>query len=254
MACLAAASCDSIDENDRLVYVKPAEVKRCVLIEDFTGQRCPNCPKAADAIVGLQEQYGSDNVIAVGIHGGNLAVYSTATVTGLRTAAGDEYYAAAGSPALPAGRVNRVGGTATRDQWQSMVYSQIQQTVPLALHASCQYTYADNKAVISVSALGIEKLSGKLQIWLVEDGITATQLMPDGKANTSYVHNHVFRAAANGTWGEDFSIAEGEIKKVECTAAIDPSWHAENMSAVVFVYNDNGVMQVTKAKIIPDMN
>lgn len=103
--CLSVASCDTVGENDRLIYVKPAEVKRCVLLEDFTGQRCINCPNAADVIAQLQEQYGEDNVIAVGIHGGPLAVNSNGKVTGLRTATGDEYYAAAGSPSLPAGRV-----------------------------------------------------------------------------------------------------------------------------------------------------
>ena len=35
-------SCTEIDENDRLIYVKPAEIKKHVLIEDFTGQRCVN--------------------------------------------------------------------------------------------------------------------------------------------------------------------------------------------------------------------
>ncbi len=30
---------------------------------------------------------------------------------------------------------------------------------------------------------------------------------------TTYVHNHVFRAAVNGTWGEDVTVDEGEIAK-----------------------------------------
>ena len=39
---MAAASCSNIDEGDRLIYVKPAEVGRAILIEDFTGQKCIN--------------------------------------------------------------------------------------------------------------------------------------------------------------------------------------------------------------------
>ena len=45
---MAAASCSNIDEGDRLIYVKPAEVGRAVLIEDLTGQRCINCPTGTD--------------------------------------------------------------------------------------------------------------------------------------------------------------------------------------------------------------
>lgn len=247
---LSVASCDTVDENDRLIYVKPAEVKRYVLLEDFTGQKCVNCPNAATVIEELYEQYGEENVIAVGIHGGPLAVNSNSKVVGLRTATGDEYYAAAGSPALPAGRVGRVGGTYTRDQWQTLVYEQIQQTSVVSLETSCIYDEAARKVTVDVSALGAEKVDGKLQLWLVEDGIVAMQLMPDGSANAGYVHNHVFRMAVNGTWGEEFNLAEGEPRTVSRTATVADDWKPENMSVVAFIYNDNGVQQVTKAKLI----
>ena len=66
LACFMLTGCDEVSESDRLIYVKPAEVSRAVLIEDFTGQRCINCPNAADEISRLQEEYGEDKVIAVG--------------------------------------------------------------------------------------------------------------------------------------------------------------------------------------------
>ena len=249
-ACITLSACDPVDEADRLIYVKPAEVKRCVLLEEYTGQRCVNCPNAAAVIEQLKEQYGDNAVIAVGIHGGPLAVYPTDKVTGLRTATGDEYFAAVGSPDLPAGRIGRRGETCTRDLWQSAVYEYIQETTPLSLEVTCSYDEEGRKADIGITALGIEKAAGKLQIWLVEDGITAMQLMPDGKPNSEYVHNHVFRAAVNGTWGEDFGVAEGETKTVVRTAGIETAWKPENMSVVAFVYNDNGVIQATKCRMV----
>ena len=39
---LAFMACSHIDEDERLIYVKPAAVQRSVLLEDFTGQRCIN--------------------------------------------------------------------------------------------------------------------------------------------------------------------------------------------------------------------
>ena len=73
MAIYVLSSCDTVNEENRLIYVKPASVARNVLIEDFTGQRCVNCPNATDEIEHLQQFYGADTVIAVGIHSGPFA-------------------------------------------------------------------------------------------------------------------------------------------------------------------------------------
>ena len=57
----------------------------------------------------------------------------------------------------------------------------------------------------------------------------------------------MFRTAVNGTWGTDFSIAEGEQKVVEFDYTLESDeWVPENMAVVAFVYNNNGVLQVTK--------
>ena len=112
-AVMGMASCTDIDENDRLIYVKPAEVKKHVLIEDFTGQRCVNCPKATNLIHSLQQQFGEDNVIAVGIYGGDFG-YSTIAEGrkpyALTTEVGNSYYTTWGVKAQPSGMVDRVGG------------------------------------------------------------------------------------------------------------------------------------------------
>ena len=89
---LAAASCSNIDEDERLIYVKPADVGRAVLIEDFTGQKCVNCPTGTEAINAMVETYGEKNVIAVGIHSGPLGYKGTKKKVGLMTDTGNEYY------------------------------------------------------------------------------------------------------------------------------------------------------------------
>ena len=40
---LAFTACSNIDDDERLIYVEPVTEMRNVLIEDFTGQKCPNC-------------------------------------------------------------------------------------------------------------------------------------------------------------------------------------------------------------------
>ena len=68
---LLCISCSNISEEERLIEVQPSlpetpdvTVMRRVLIEDFTGQRCVNCPTATQTISDLQQAYGSRHTAA----------------------------------------------------------------------------------------------------------------------------------------------------------------------------------------------
>ncbi len=248
MAVLTA--CDHIDEDERLIYVKPVSVGRNVLIEDFTGQRCVNCPNATDEIEKLIGQYGADNVIAVGIHSGPFAKSVKGVPYSLYTETGDEYFNYWKVESQPKGVVDRKG-TSDYTSWATFVRDELQKTAPLDLHVTSKYDSEKSEAHIQVTAEGTDgDTSGHLQVWLIESGITAFQYMPDGSTNREYVHNHVFRKAVNGTWGTACSVKEGEMKTDAFVGTIDEGWVPDNMEVVVFVYNDNGVCQVTKCKLM----
>ena len=89
---------------------------------------------------------------------------------------------------------------------------------------------------------------GKLQLWLVEDSITAMQLMPDGSPNKDYVHMHVFRDAINGTWGQDLTAvnAMGWNPVVSYQYTLNESWNRKHLWLIAFVYDDSGVLQVIR--------
>lgn len=252
-AALAFAACSEIDEADRFIYVKPADVNRAVLIEDFTGQLCTNCPTATTEIENLIAGYGDTAVIAVGIHSGPMGYEGYGDNIGLLTETGDEYFYHWGITSQPAGIVNRSSGVLKYSDWAAAVRNEISKQASLSLDVSNAYDESNRVLNISVSSLGTNgTTTGKIQVWLVEDDIVAVQLMPDGSENYSYVHNHVFRAAVNGTWGDDFSIAEGESLSNDFTYSIPTNWKPENVSVVAFIYNSAGVQQVTKAPIIND--
>ena len=62
---LFAMSCDKIDiDNTHKPYV-PSSGGKTVLIKDFTGVRCVNCPAAAEAAHELQHQFGDDRVFLI---------------------------------------------------------------------------------------------------------------------------------------------------------------------------------------------
>ena len=215
VAGLMFVACNEISDDDRFIYVEPADIAKRVLLEDFTGQRCVNCPAAAELIEQIQEEYGADNVIAVGM-------------------------------------VDRHGLLST-SAWPGAVYNYIQQKPAVLLEAECRYDKVSRNVDISVTVDGVESVAGNLQVWLVEDGVVSLQFLTGNIVDDDYVHNHVFRATVNGQMGDAVNVASGERITREYSYVVNQDWNPENMSAVAFVYNDNGVLQVVKTSLVtPD--
>lgn len=252
---MAAASCSNIDEGDRLIYVKPAEVGRAILIEDFTGQRCINCPTGTEIINGIVDTYGEDNVIAVGIHSGPLGFAGNSKTVGLMTDTGNEYYTRwdkenkMGQPWVIFNR--KTSPDSHYNNWAAMVSTIISEKANLSVKIANAYDAATRTLTTTVGADGVNgTVNGKLQVWIVEDGVKALQMMPDGKSNKEYIHNHVFRAAVNGTWGEDVTVKEGETATKQYQYVLPEAWNADNIAVVAFVYNDGGVENVAKKHLV----
>ena len=203
---------------------------------------------AFDFIERLKEQYGTDSIIAVGIHSGPLAVYSRGSVLGLRTEEGDEYYEHWGVEQEPMGYINRRGSLSTLDNWATQVREAIQQ--PTDIRFELTPVLMENGLLnVSLNIIGGEPIDANLQLWLTESNIVALQMMPDGTANQNYVHNHVFRRSINGTWGEPYKSAQGEIRDLEFECELDETWKPENLSVVAFIYGNKGVEYVAEASV-----
>ena len=58
--------CDKIEEPfNKPVQIEQSAIK--VILEDFTGHRCGNCPKAHRELESIMENYG-ENVIPIAVH------------------------------------------------------------------------------------------------------------------------------------------------------------------------------------------
>lgn len=255
LICLLFAACDHIDENDRLIYVEPESVKRCVLLEDFTGQKCVNCPRGTEVIEQLQETY-PNNVIAVGIHSGPLGFKGTASILGLATDLGDEYYNHWSLEYQPVGLINRHGPVNYTD-WMTKVIEEMKK--PSTIDMSLAATLTEGQITINVTETSLgDTYNGKLQVWILEDSIVAMQTRHDPIDDDNvtindknYIHNHVLRDAVNGHWGQELLLDADAPKTQTYTYAIpsDGKWNPDHLSIVAFVYSDNGVEQATKTKI-----
>lgn len=251
-------ACDNVDIADRFIETDPVVPARAVLLEDFTGQNCLNCPDAHERITALVEQYG-DNIIPVSVHAGGLAISVDRTnfeynYVGLMTPEGSEYDTRYNSfQSWPAGTVNR-GSTLSHTGWAAAVRAALEEEADIAIELSA---ITDGSQILTeVTLRPSANLKGRLQLWVLEDGIVARQKLPDSSYDQEYVHNHVLRAAINGIWGEEMSLTSGIHSTLNHSIPLRDTdkerWNPDNLSVVAFFYNDSGVLQATRAKVTRD--
>lgn len=270
----AFVACDDISEKDRFIFVaetpgtpgnpeNPGEsvtFERVVLIEDYTGQNCVNCPDAHKVIEAMEEQYG-DGIVAVSIHGGKMAISQDYTVfgalVGLANPEGEYYNTKFNITSWPKGMINRTGTIYDYASWASVVRTERNRSTDLGINLDADLVAKadaeDTKSVdISIELIPQEDINGMLQVWVLESGIVARQTTMTGRDN-NYVHNNVLRAAVNGNDGEAIDLKKDKNETVSYSIDVryndKERWNAENLSIVAFVYDADGVHQVAKAKV-----
>jgi hypothetical protein len=230
-----------------------------VLVEEFTGHRCTNCPQGHQILENLHEQYG-DTLVTVGIHFGSLAKPSGSLFSyDFRTEAGNQIGEAFTIDAIPAAIMNRndkVGGW-MRDQWANVVRDIDRSQVPAAVQLINQYDDATKtlKANVKVTLLRDYDNPLRLVVFVIEDGIVKPQ--KDGSQDIEdYVHNHVLRAALTDPFGfplrnnETWSAGDSETYAVSVDMA-NTDWEAGNCSVVAFLLDpvNNDVLQVEQVAV-----
>ncbi|MDE6271345.1 MAG: Omp28 family outer membrane lipoprotein [Muribaculaceae bacterium] len=248
----ALAACDSIPADDRYIEVEAVKVERTVLLEDFTGQNCVNCPSAHTIIEALEEQYAG-HLVAVSIHAGVFGISAdNKRYTGLMQEEGNVYNDRYGIDEYPKGVVDGHTPPINADQWAAAVYTDIQQTTPLSITLDAAVG-DDGELDIDCTLSVTEDVDGTLYVWLTESGIVARQEDKDLGRIPDYVHNNVFRACVNGVDGEGVALRIGEPHSVSYTLPVKNTdtekWNPANMAAVAFVKNASGVVQAARCSV-----
>lgn len=243
-------SCDVIPENEILLDVETPPAQRVVLLEDYTGQKCVNCPLAAKEIELLTQTFGK-NLIPVSIHAGYFSIPA------MRTPAGDAYVDHYKIETFPKGLVNRqkYNGEVQLDYnyWGQAIQSIIWEKQEIAIEMERGYNAADSLLNLRVelnktTAFQYEKVN--LQLWILENGIVDFQRMPDGSYVDDYVHNHVLRDAPNEIWGTEVTFNNNSYAfELENYSFKGKLWKPENCEIVAFVYNTDTKEIIEAAKI-----
>ena len=220
-AFLIFSACDNIEDpydgSSGPVTGGVDGIPRKVLVEDFTGFKCPNCPLAAATAAQLQDQVYGDQMINVGIHiidffaePGPDPDHPGAFEIDLRTPAGLDYENEFGFQTLgiPNGMINR-----TRDgpniligfgAWDGMISSVIDEPADIAIKVKeVIFNNGTDEIEVDIDLIVANSISGdyNITLYLVEDSVIAGQY--DGSNIVDeYLHRHVLRGALNGSWGD----------------------------------------------------
>lgn len=213
LALLLLVGCDAVERPDRW-REDPAPIvpRRNVLLVDFTGQRCSNCPAAADLLHSLTAGPAGARIIAVSVHGGALALSTDASPRGLAGPDARRLTDEAHVSSWPMGTVDRpVGGTLLRPSAWNAALAEHLALAADADAAAQQSLVADAHVALATRTLSytlrprhLTDAAGQadaetyLHLWLVEDSITAPQTLADGTERADYLHRHVLRLDLTG--------------------------------------------------------
>ncbi|HTX89444.1 MAG TPA: Omp28 family outer membrane lipoprotein [Bacteroidales bacterium] len=267
---LFLTSCDKL--NAPYYTVKSGgdttKITRKVLLEDYTGQKCPNCPTAAVTASALQDAYNG-RLIVMAVHAGFFADSSSSGdfTANYKTPAGNDWNDYFEFASYPNGLVDRkpfkgaviVGA----DQWAEAVDSVIILPPEASIKITNVYDDPTRHLAITVDTRFLALLAGtyNLTVCILEDSIISPQKNSDPNVGTTpiihdYVFMHMMRGSLNGTWGDELT---SDIEDTTVTVTKDyeitlnTKWVPKNCSVLAFVQNagTKEIIQAEKKKILP---
>ena len=268
-ASMALVSCDNIAPDDRYIEVEVNKSEKVVLLEDYTGMQCVNCPEAASIIDNIHHTYG-DQFIAVGLHPSSgpyqkpmPIAQGSKELLDLSSADADAYYKKYSVKAFPTAMIDRSSFDGSKlldnkDKWAAYVNQQMTVSNPVDISITSTYNAATRTVKLATDIKFKEAVTEELylQLWVIENGIIGPQVTAKG-INWEYEHNHVLRSAVNGTWGQSIGAsfaANKHLETITTTYTLNEEWNADNCEIVGFVYraSDDVILQAHLVDIVAD--
>lgn len=230
---------------------------KCVLIEEFTGIHCGNCPDAHLIIEELMKAQG-DIIYPLAYHAGHYAIPAPSQPD-FRTAYGDSldiYFVPDG---YPNGMINRYlfDGENTlmlsRGVWSEYSHLIADQEAPVNLWVGSQYDSSTGELTVYVEGYytaDVDAVTNMLNVVVTQNNILGPQ--SGTSAGNAYVHNHVVRATLTPMWGDTIDgCRNGDFFKRKYTYKVPEyingvATNPADFEVVAFVCNDkDNVLNVT---------
>ena len=242
---------NATDENttNNTVTAQFAAFQRNVLVEEFTTERCQNCPSGAQK---MNETLHSKDIYAERV---SVVCHHSGYGTDEFTLPCDQdmlwFYNEGGSVYAPAWMVNRQGrysqNAVSTGQKQAiyMINSpsefaaelDMEMQLPTHVMLGVKATMEDGQVNVLVNGVRDKDFSLEnplLTVYLTEDNVIGRQQYPNGIVD-NYQHQHLIRTY-NSSWGDDIEW-DGNVFTATYTFIVDESWKQEDMKVVALVAN-----------------
>jgi hypothetical protein len=279
--------CDKVDAPYREEVVAPdfcstgiddSIPNKKVLVEDYTGHGCGNCPDAGIYLNDTLKPLYNHCLVVISVHAGFFAgTCPNALVclsmpnppagsfeTDFNTVPGSAWNTFFGISGNPKGMVDRIdypngSHSKTYNAWGPAIATELEKDAKAKIKISNSFNQASNSVNVSVESEFVDNLQGdyKLQVVITEDSLIDWQLWYNHQPDEyvpDYIHRHVLRDGLNTTWGETIStgaVAKGTIVTKNYNYTINSSWNVNHCNIVAFIYDDatKEVLQVEEQPV-----
>lgn len=264
VAGLLMTSCDKIEgpySKEIPIDTTQGEHQKRILLEDYTGHMCPNCPDAAVLAENLKNNFGG-KLIVMAVHAGWFARTVGDFTANYKTEAGDEWdtYFGISNAGNPNGMVNRKSYPAEHilapADWSQKIQDALNEPLLVDLSLSKTYNSTSRQGSVEVEVNFLQSLDQNLSLIVVltESGIISRQsnnnpLTGPTPTIEDYEHNHMLRKGLNGPWGTSVAtvgVANPASVNRSFNFTLDEEFNAANCSIVAFIY-DTDTKEVLQA-------
>lgn len=230
-----------------------------VMIEDFTGHRCNNCPNAAVLLHNLEDA-NPGRVFGVGVHTSPVGMsnfqeeelpdYPTILYNDFAFAIGTHFGSKPGTGFIgnPNGTVNRqlngTDNTSAPATWSSKTTVELNKPLRVNIQSRANYFASTRGSFLHVE---VDKVDNNITndlaivVYVCEDSLVAPQLMPDLTRNANYVHRDILRDCIDGNaFGRVLAASDlGTNGKyyVNYTYKLPVQYDVDNMHYLIYVYD-----------------
>lgn len=225
----------------RLICWETAAPRR-VLIEEFTTEHCPNCPRAINTLEQCFEHGYGDSMAVMAHHVGYHEDWLTVE-------ADNEFLwfydpTGASGTYAPAVMLDRTVSGGNPVPVESIGYydtfeARLQQALaePAFVAVSAKAALDGDVVNIEVNAEALPVFNAlcpepRVNVFIVEDGILHHDQA--GISSDSFTHNHVNRGNVTGIFGDPIDMTSGSYNG-GFTVDVNPEWNTDNLQVVAFI-------------------
>jgi len=245
-------------EEEVEIVIPPTEnsnPQKIVLLEEFTGVRCANCPAGTLLAEQLASEY-EGQVIIVSIHSGffsipypnaeNFKIEAGVQIENLLSQAA-VYPSAAISRQLFENETRRI---ITDNQWNNSIKAILAEPALASISVNT-LDFDMEQLVLSTTVKFLESIEStvKLSVMLIEDNIISPQNV-DGVKVDDYIHKHVLRTMLtpfNGILLDTSAEKDRTFQNEFALSDFEANWNVDNMHIVAFVHSSGSSLNVLNA-------